>query len=395
MRERPGGDETRIGPERVAVHRDSSLFWSSAHDRPFSRASPGGEPAVVRQPADREPRSRHLPSPGPQGHGAFSCRQRPDPGPRQGPHHRRQDPTCGHDRGARRLGRRGRLGLEGRLRGGRDRPVAVPAQVRPGDGRSSRLTRTPARDAGPAGRTAADPQPALGRVPSHAAVLDPAGAGRDRSPGRRLLCPRSGARAFGRHRPTGHLGRTRRRPAGPQRVGRDPGRGAGAVVPGRAALPRQCRADRRFSTRRATADCGADEPAVLGLAQNRRPLPPDRRQTPGFRPGPSGCGRPTGRHHRREPGARPIKLARVVRPLAGQRPGGVQRRDSRNRLRQARHQLRDPADRDRQGPGRGSAPVSGEPRRRGVGRRSVRPGRTPGRPPAPSRSCRLRRCWPG
>ena len=268
VRERPGGDETRIGPERVAVRRDGSPARSPTYDRPFSRASPGGEPAAVRQPADREPRSRHLPSPGPQGHGAFSCRQRPDPGPRQGPDPRRPDPAHGHDRRLRRLRRRGRLGLEGRLRGGRNRSVAVPAQVRPGDGRSSRLTRTPARDAGAAGRTAADPQPALGRVPSLATVLDPAGAGRDRSPGRRLAHRRSGAGTLGRHRPTGHLGRTGRRPAGPQRAGRDPGRGAGAVVPGRAALPRQCRTDRRSPAGRAAADRGADEPAVLGLAQD-------------------------------------------------------------------------------------------------------------------------------
>ena len=216
-------------------------------------------------------------------------------------------------------------------------------------------------------RPSPDPHPPLRRERGLPAILhaDPA---RPRRPDRRrhrARGPRAGA--FGRNRPPRHPGRDRRRRARAERAGRDPVGAAHLPLSGRSRHALRRRPDRRSPRSGRRPERRADEPAVLGDGERRRPH--GRHRLSPYRLGAraSRRRRAAGGDHRRELRAGRPGLARRLRPAAGARPHRVHGRDRRRGLRQARHHDRHAADRHRQGARRepgGAAGIAGHRARR-------------------------------
>ena len=174
---------------RAQARRRAGLFCCIAlRCQRRGRGQPGaGEPGRRREsawPGSPDPRSRRSPacspphtrrghapavpaaSPARQGVGPDPCRHpaRAIAGARPCP---RQPRLALGDGGRVRRHRRGRgVGVEGRLRGARSRPGAVPAQIRQRDAHARGLGRGDARDADPARRAARRRRPAARRNPS-------------------------------------------------------------------------------------------------------------------------------------------------------------------------------------------------------------------------------------
>ena len=181
-------------------------------------------PDAHARPALPAPRHRPARIAGPSRRGRYPVRCRPDPAAGAGgrPAARCRDPPGCDDAGLRRVGRRGRLGLEGRLRGHRSRRRAVRAALRPGDAPAcGRRCGRPPHHAGDArcrrrARTLA--HEALGRAGPPAAVLDAAAARLCRAQGRRDPAGRHRAGALGRHRHAGGDGGVRARQGPPPAI---------------------------------------------------------------------------------------------------------------------------------------------------------------------------------
>ena len=277
------------------------------------------------------------------------CPVRRSPGPAAGaggrPGARCRDPPGRSDGGFRRFRRRGRLGLEGRLRGRRGRLRAVPATLRPGHAphlrRRGGRAAPHAGDAGGHRRAGALAHQALGGAGPAPAVLDPAAARLCGVAGRRDPAGRRRAGALGRHRRAGghggmRAGQLRHGQSPSQRIRADAGAASDPAVPAGGGYRLQRRVHRRPAARR-PADRGADEPAVFGDAGGGSQ--PARRRPP---PCPLGrldaaAGRPAGDHH-----LGPLRPGRRRRPSRS--PGALRLHHGhrRPRLRPARHRLRHP-----------------------------------------------------
>ena len=162
-----------------------------------------------------------------------------------------------------------RLALERRLRSLRGRRRSVPAQIRPRHPEKGRRFRPRARDDREAcGAVALAYAPLRGKRPVPA-IFD---AARPRIPDDACGSTDAGrarARTLGRHRPSRHPCRDRRRRACPERACRNASWAAVGPVPASAGHALQRRADRRLSRRRDSAHDRADEPALFGLARHR------------------------------------------------------------------------------------------------------------------------------
>ena len=201
----------------------------------------------------------------------------------------------------RRLGQRWRVGVEGRLRGGRGRPGSVPAPLRLRHAGQGRHACGYARHARPGGGAPADPDPPLRGEPSPPAILNPSAA---RFRGERrggADARRRRARALGRDRAVGDLRRTRGRNPGAERARPDARRSPRTAVRDGAGLAAQRRTDPRPPPGRGSAERGVDEPAVLGVPEHRGPGCGRGAEACRLGAGPPGRGWAVGRHHGREP----------------------------------------------------------------------------------------------
>ena len=206
------------------------------------------------------------------GFGAFSCRNRARAPARPGPRPRQPGAAFGDGGGLRRLGCRGRLGLEGCLRSRRGGAGVVPAQIRPCHANPRRLRHRDARDADPARRAAAVADPPLGGKQPLPAILD---ADRVGSRRRRSRCNhrgRSRPRTLGRDGPVGDFRRTGRRRSRAERDRRHPRRVARPPLPRLRRHPAQRRAHQRSARSGGAPQRRADEPALLIVAACREAL---------------------------------------------------------------------------------------------------------------------------
>ena len=129
-------------------------------------------------------------------------------------------------------------------------------------------------------------------------------------------------------------------------------------VPRRRRHPAQRRAYPRPSRSRDPPERRADEPALLGLAACRGPVRRGR-DAPCHVGARAACRRRTPRrHHRPQCRSRPARLARRLRPPAGEGPRRVHGGACRPGLCPPRHHDRDAAHRHRSRPGRRSARIS-------------------------------------
>ena len=229
-------------------------------------------PAPDALPRPPLPRTRHRPAriAGPSVRRRCPVFGSPDPAAGPGGRHaaRRRDPPGRHDGGLRRDRRRGRMGLEGRLRGRRGRLRAVPSTLRAGHAphlrrRGGRAAPHAGHAGGPRGAGALAHQTVGGAGPAPA-VLDPAAARLRRVARCRDPAGRRRAGAQRRHRHAGGHGGMRargerRRQSPPQRNRANPRPASDPVVPAGGRDGIQRRVYRRPSARR-PADRGADEP---------------------------------------------------------------------------------------------------------------------------------------